>query len=427
MMKLYLHYLYWGLIFLTGIIQMLHLNTSIYKIGIPALIFIMFGYQFIEKAGKIEYPFWYLVLIFTGVAGTSAWLNGIDAFSVFNFLIYTILSYIYFVILVNESDLAILPWVIRFIKILVFIQIPAIIIKFILVGQSEGRGIGTLSENGGSISTIFPLIIITFLFCLYLFKEKKIYILYLFAFLFFAIVGDKRAILFYVPFMILFSYLLFLRFNKTKLTRGLTGKLVAAGLFSCLIFIMTVKTNRSLNPENSNWGSFDVEYLTKYVTSYTGSEDKDVSEMRRKDGLVYFVSYALSGNMEHVLFGDGAGKLIQSRYNNRSGQMQDEYGIRYGGRMGIIWLLLQVGTMGTILYLSLIFSMIIFVIRNYRNSPIYLAFLAISAVFFIDTFTYSYVFLRFEYMKGLYFVLFALIYLDVKYKTLEFSNLAKLA
>jgi hypothetical protein len=426
MIKLLPHYLYWILIFLTGIVQLLHLNTAIYKIGIPLVALLMFAYQFIERAGDMKYPFWHWILVFTGVSVVSAHLNQMDTFSLINFLIYTILSYAYFVVLVNEQDLSILPRVVRFIKILIFIQIPAIMLKFILVGQSEGDGIGTLSENGGSISTIFPLFMITFLFCLYLFKEKKIYILYLLSFVFFAIVGDKRAILFYVPFMILFSYLLFVRLNRTTVMNRITAKLLVAGVFSCIIFFLVVKTNRTLNPENSRWGSFDIEYLTKYVKTYTGSGDKDVSEMRRKDGLIYFVSHAFSGDLEHVLLGDGAGKLIQSRYNTRSGQMKDEYGIRYGGRMGIVWMLLQVGVLGTLLYLSLIISMIVYVFRNYKDSPIYLAFLAVSVVFFIDMFTYSYVFLRFEYLKGLYFVLFALIYLDVKYKTMEFSNLAKL-
>ena len=426
MIKLFLHYLYWILIFFGGIIQLYQMNSAIYKIGIPLLAVILFIYQFIASAGRLKYPLYGIPLAFVAVSITSAILNGIDYFSLINFMIYTVLSYCYFIVLVNESNLLVIQKIIHFLKILVLIQIPAIIVKFILVGQSEGEGIGTLSEGGGSISTIFPLFIITFLFCLYLFQEKKIYFFLMFCFLFFAIVGDKRAIVFFVPLMIVVSYFFFIRFSKLKYFSGVGKKIAIVGSLSCLVLVLVVKTNKSLNPENSLWGSFNIEYLSDYVTYYTGSGDKDVSEMRRKDGFVYFLNYAISGDVIHIAFGDGAGKLIQSKHNNRSGLMIDEYGIRYGGRMGIIWLLMQVGVLGSLVYLLLFAYMFFYVTNNYKDSPVYLAFLALTVVFFLDTFTYSYVFLRFEYLKGLYFVLFGLIFLDQKFKTLFFSDLAKI-
>ena len=183
MLRLYLHYLYWILVFFAGIVQLYQLNSAIYKIGIPLLALVMFVFQFIERSVQLKYPYWGIPLTFVVISLLSARFNGIDYFSLINFLIYTILSYAYFVVLVNENHLVVVPKIIRFLKVLIFIQIPAIAVKFLVVGQSEGEGIGTLSQGGGSISTIFPLFMITFLFCLYLYREKRIYIFYLFCFL----------------------------------------------------------------------------------------------------------------------------------------------------------------------------------------------------------------------------------------------------
>ena len=423
MLRLYIHYLYWLLIFGTGIIQLLGLNSGIYKLGIPFLTVILLVYSFISKGNELKFPFisWYLAFI--GVSIISSVVNGIDYFSLLYFLIYTSLSYFYFIILYNEINFLIIKKIVSFIKILVLIQIPAIFIKYILIGQTEHGGIGTLSINAGSVSTIFPLFIITILFCLYLFKNKNKYLIYILLFSLMGIIGNKRAILIFIPIILMLTTVLFVKLEKSRWITNLWSKISLACIVGIAVFYITARTNKTLNPERSNWGSFDLKYIITYVDNYTSSKSNDKYQMRRKDGLVYFINHTLEAQPEQMLLGDGAGKLIESKYNTRIGSVKNEYGVRYGGRMGLIWLLLQIGVLGTIIYLLFYMRLFSLVLNKYRSNPIYLAFLALTIVFFLDIIIYSNVFLRYEYLKGLYFVILALILLDQKYRTNYFSKM----
>jgi hypothetical protein len=425
MIKTFGHYVYWSLIFFTGLIQFLGLPSGIYKVGIPLVAGLLFLYTFIQEAGRLVYPFvgWFLGFVFLSV--TSSVINRIDSFSLIYFLIYTLLSYTYFVILVNERNIRLIKSVIAYLKILVLIQIPVVIVKYFVLGQSEKGGIGTLSINAGSVSTIFPVLVITVLICYFLFSEKMKYLLLIGGFCLFAIVGAKRAIIFFIPIVLVLSYFLFYKMNRMIFVRRVAQKLVLIALGGGVAFYVFVRTNPTLNPEHSIGGSFDTEYLTKYVTNYTSSAGKNMEEMRRKDGLFYFINYISSGTTDLFLWGDGAGKLIQSKYNVHSGTMNEEYGVRYGGRMGFVWLLLQVGILGTLLYLLFYVRLYWYVSKRYLSHPIYLAFLVLTIIFFIDLVIYSDVFLRYEYLKGLYFVLLGMIYLDQKYSTTYFTNLLR--
>jgi hypothetical protein len=70
-------------------------------------------------------------------------------------------------------------------KIMVLLQIPAVIIKYFIIGISESGGIGTMSIHAGSLSTIFPLFVISYIFSLYLSRKNKKYIILIFLFLLF--------------------------------------------------------------------------------------------------------------------------------------------------------------------------------------------------------------------------------------------------
>jgi hypothetical protein len=426
MLRLALHYLYWILIFMTGIFQLLGINSGIYKIGIPLVSGVLFIYTFMYNGNQLKYPFVWWFVGFIGIAGISSFINRIDTFSLLYFLVYTNLSYLYFIVLINENNILVISKVISFIKLLVFIQIPAILVKFILIGQSEQGGIGTLSINAGSVSAIFPLFIITILFSLYLFENKRKYLIYILCFCILGVIGSKRAILIFIPLVLIICGFLFVKLERGVYSGKFSSKILVACLMGAGIFYFTAKTNKTLNPEQSNWGSFDLNYITNYVGNYTSSGANDKSEMRRKDGLIYFINYMLEADSQKMLLGDGAGKLIESQYNTRTGSMKDEYGVRYGGRMAFIWLLLQVGILGTIVFLLFYLRLFSLVLKKYRSNPIDLSFLVLTIVFFIDAISYSDVFLRYEYLKGLYFVLLGLILLDHKYNTTYFTDLVSL-
>jgi len=416
-----IHGLYWLLVFTNGIVKLLNLPTAVYKIGIPLIVLIMFINVLSRNKSlniKMKYPFIKEVGLFFVISLFSKIYNGMDTISYLYFLIFTILSYLYFIVIVNEADREKNKKILKFISILFFIQIPAIFIKYLVLGQSEKGGIGTLSLEGGSISTIFPMFAIAILFSYYLFYKNKKYLTYIFLFTLFAVIGGKRAIIFFFPLTMFFASFLFIVLMKKRINYRKNIKvLLSVSIIAFLIIYIGVRLNPTLNPDKELFGSFDLNYVYNYVDVYTSQEDAQHFQMRRKAGLIYFSKYVWNNGIFQALFGEGPGRLVQSRYSDRSGKMMDEFGVRYGGRMGYIWLLLQVGYFGVFLYLLLFKRMFSFVWKRFRPHPLYLAFLCLTTVFFIDSIIYSSIFLRYEYVKGVYFFIFALIYLDIKDRT----------
>ena len=87
----------------------------------------------------------------------------------------------------------------KFIVVLFLIQLPAAAIKFMVIGQDEGRGIGTVSWQAGQFSTTLPLFAISFLLSFYFFRKEKKYLLLIAGFILFGIVGQKRALALLIP------------------------------------------------------------------------------------------------------------------------------------------------------------------------------------------------------------------------------------
>ena len=193
-----LHSLFWILSFTQGIFQLYKLPSAIYKVGIPIIVIVLIFLVFLKNKDLTLLFFKYVVLfIIITIISCVYWK--VDYFLLVYFLLYTCINYFYFIILINENDARILNYIYKFIIALFLIQIPASIIKFILLGQSEKGGIGTLSIGAGSLSAILPLFAIAFLFSAYLFKNKKIYLLLILGFILFGIIGNKRVIAWMVP------------------------------------------------------------------------------------------------------------------------------------------------------------------------------------------------------------------------------------
>ena len=89
--------------------------------------------------------------------------------------------------------------------------------------------------------------------------------------------------------------------------------------------------------------------------------------------------------------------------------MLEYYDVRYGGRMGYIWLLLQIGYLGVIVYLSMFISFFNKVWKKRKFSSNEIAFLTMSVIFILDTLFYSKVFIYYFYIMGIYMFLLALI------------------
>ena len=409
-----IHYIYWFIIFFDGVFRLLDISGAINKISIPILSILLFIHiMFTRKrlSLHIKLPFINVVILFLIVCLLSNAYNDIDIFSTSYFIVYALNSYLYFLIIINETNSNRIHNISKCIILLCLLQIPIIIIKYIVVGQTESGLIGSLSVKAGSVSAIFPLLITAIACSYYVYTlDKKLIIIILFA-VFFGFAGGKRAIIFFIPATLFCVLFLNIILNRNKYSIKNVYLLLSVFIVSALAIIAIAKSTPTLNPEHSKWGSFNLHHILYYTDKYTSSKGKLFSEMRRKEGFIYFTKKMVQAEIINGVLGDGPGKLIKTKYSLRSGEMLDEYGVRYGGRMGFIWMLIQVGFLGVSLYLFFIYKTVKFVLKNYKSKPIYLAYLSLTFVFFIDFFTYSIVFYQYEYLKGIYFFIFALIYL----------------
>ena len=138
------------------------------------LIYMLFLYSIINKKGNIKLPFLSFVLFFLLAGFFSSIVNK-------NLGIYSLLSvrsifrfYIFYIAIVNlpleEMQLKKINYFLFWVFI---IQIPVATVKLFFYGQGE-RAIGTYSMTDGSLSTIIPMIAISFLIGYYIFYKKNL-------------------------------------------------------------------------------------------------------------------------------------------------------------------------------------------------------------------------------------------------------------
>lgn len=413
MHRLLLHYIFWTLSFTQGLINLLGISTALYKVGIPIVILIL---TLITLAkGKIILKFHGYMILLISVSCLSIINTNVSLFSLMYFLIYLIQYYIYFLIVINEKNIIFIRKIFNFIVILFLIQIPAVLIKFMIIGPSEKGAIGTVSLDAGSISTILPLLAICFCLSYYFFDRKKKYLLLIALFILFSIIGAKRAIGLFVPILIIIMYLILNYKNSSLNMSSIFKNVFIVFLISFVGLYITVRFNVNMNPDNEFGGRFDLIYAISYASDYIDTSDEDFQEMQRIEATAYFMNYLLNKSFGEFLFGEGAGKLVESKYTGGSNNlMLEHYGVRYGGRMTSIWMYLQIGIIGLILYNIFIFQFFWYVWKNYSHHPFYLFTLSLYVVFLLDFFTYSNEFYRQPYLMGIFMASSALIYLDNK-------------
>lgn len=393
---------------------MLGFPTFIHKIGIPFVGLLLFFITLLKKRSNIRIPLIGWIVLFIVVSILSKILNEISVLSLIMFLFLTLLPYIYFIVIINESSVIRINLITKWIIILVLLQIPVIFVKYAVMGQSEKGAIGTLSIGYGSLSTVFPVLIIAFLISFYLMSNKFKYVILIFLFVLFGIIGNKRAITFIIPLEFIIGYFLYLKYFVVEINLKQIRKLVFILLLGFIALYTMVRASPSLNKDQVIWGEFDLEYLINYSNSYTSSKGKGKTEMRRKEALIYFINYNLSSDVSNFLIGDGAGILVQSLMDKKSGTMGELYGIRYGGRMGIVWLLLQVGIIGVIIYIVFFIKLNIMIFKKLprKNNYLLLSFAIASIFLTIDILIYSSTFMEMEIVNNLYFYTAALLVLQ---------------
>jgi len=308
--------------------------------------------------------------------------------------------YLLFIALLN-LDLAesTLKDINKYIVFLFLIQIPAAITKFIIIGLEEGRGIGTVSVYAGSLSVTLPLFAMAFLFSLYFFRKRNIYLFGILAFIAFSLMGQKRALAFYLPLLALFLYYNYGKgvFHKSVLVlnRRQIKVIVLIGLISLSALYFTAKTQYFLNPEDRIGGSFDMRYISKKVNQYMTEKTYEGHTLGRLATTIHSYDILRKEGPLTSILGLGAGILTASSLMDRDlSAAYLQLGI-LGGKTGLVWLLLQVGILG-------VFFLLLFYFQLYRRAyivykhvsdpywkPIILGFMGVTFVFVLDFVTYS--------------------------------------
>lgn len=410
-MKLYLHYLIWFFAFFNGIIRLLGINPAFVRVGLPFSIIVLFVFSLRKK---FKYPFLIHMLMFVLLSILSGYLNNMSLFQITDFITYTVFPYIYFLIVYNTENIQILSKMKKLIIFLFLLQLPAMIVKLILVGQAEDY-IGTISSNAGSLSTVIPMVATSYLFSKFLFLGERKYLFMIFLFVLFGLSSEKRAILIFIPLIMFLILLLYFYANKINMTK-VVRYIILSITVSFLLIYLIVRLNPSLTPEGKVGGSFDLEYVITYVKEYNTSSPYSITEMSRLGGLSYFTAGILESDFRRFLFGDGAGYLSVTEYN----PMLAYYNVRYAGRMGFIWVLLQVGMLGAVLYFSIFIRMFNKIFRRIKRENSYdnIAFLGILIAVLIDLIFYSSSSIKYFSVMGVLFTYFGLIIRDKNFKTI---------
>ena len=406
--KIFFHFILWFLAFNQGLFQIFEIPTYSYKVGMPVILITLGVLTFYGK--KIKIPFFAPILILLLACFISYFINDISEFNLIYFFLIVLSPLLYFVILLNENDSKVFSSIKKIIVFFCLIQIPISLLFYFLYGQAEGNA-GTLTISEGSISTIFPSIVIAYLISSYLFKRNSTYVILIILMIIFSLIGEKRAIAVFVPMIFVVSYVFYSFKIRFFSPFKILTNFIFLTLFSMIIFYASIRLNPTLNKEGKIGGSFDISYFFDYANEYNkiGNKD-DFSEMQRFEGLIYFTDFSLNRPTLNLLFGDGAGKLISSRYSANSDKnlMLEYYGVRYGGRMGFVWMIIQVGLIGTFIFLWIHFKILFKIYRSKINSELQITILSIGVIFIADIFFYSSVFIEYFFIQSMYLFIIAL-------------------
>ena len=408
-MKKHLHTLIWSIFFLKGYIEMFGIMPSIMNLLAIFLIVILFFESFFNKRMFFPYLIIYLLLIIVSFVSGPI-LNDIGLTEYFFFVRQLfLLFFLYLVVIVNERDDDIIKHILKLFVIYFAIQIPASWIKLIFIGGPEMEDyIGTMSLYQGSMTTLIAMIGSFFSFSKYLITKEKKYIIWIILFIIFSQIGGKRAVLFFIPFgcVLIATYYLYvkglLNFNLKK---------ILYSLFIFFIFTyLIIRINPTLNKEHKVWGSFDLAYTLGFVDYYQNA-GTNLMDLKRINSLTYIFGYYMTSlPAEKILFGEGAGKLSESKLGVNP--ITYYYGIRYGARMGIVWIALQIGIIGTFLYLFLMYKILKFVL-NFKDRILHkLIFIGLFITIMVDTLLYSMSSIQYFTMGGLFFTYFGFFYRD---------------
>lgn len=398
----YLVYLLFIISFTKGILELLGINETYLQLVIDIFILIIFSISilFILQNRKIIFPGLKIFITLFTLIIISFLLNDVTLLQLSLFLRKLFIYILFFYAIINidfekyQKE--------NFFNLLVFlfsIQVIAALIKLFVLGGTQEKIVGTMSVMEGSLATIMPLLAVSFLVSLYLYYNRIKFVIIILLFVSIGLISNKLGILFYL--FILFILLTFFYTNKISKTSlfniSFIKYMMKVGLYLIIIFMLFVSLNPRANPEHKVGGSIDIEYLIEFTKDYNTLELKGstVEADGRADAPIVALDKLSKGGLFNILLGYGPGDIVQSSFLKYNDPLLEKYNIGYGGRLGQVWIMMQLGVLGLVVFS--IFHIFLFkrIYDKYKISKLnnqsirLLSVLGISIVFFIDFFTYS--------------------------------------
>jgi len=372
--------------FLKGYIEYFSLFPGLLNIIALGIIFVLFMVSLILNRNR-KYIHILNILVVISVAIISGKLNGFSSYDIFYYLRTLVLpAYLYYLFLFNTND-NVRGFNYHLVIFFFAIQIPASLVKLLVFGGPEIEDhIGTVSLYQGSMTTLIAGIGAAYSFSKYLYTRKNLYLLILFLFMMFSQIGGKRMVLFLIPLVMVVQFFIYSRQMKFKIRRYL-GLLPVIISFLILLTYFVIRLNPSFNREEVVWGSFDLEYVMSFVFDYS-VRDLNQFDMSRNEALIYFLEYMSNQSLSTILFGHGAGLLLDYKFVESSG-VTELFEVRYGGRMAFVWILLQTGLLGVVTFFVFLRAILKRVASYPVNGFDKLAFYGMFIVVMIDIIFYS--------------------------------------
>jgi len=257
------------------------------------------------------------------------------------------------------------------------VQIPAALFRLSTLGSEAylaGGGTdhkfgseaasGTMAAAGGSMGTTFPLMVIGFLYAFYLWKGKKVYLLWMAGFMFFSFCVSKRAFPLVLPIYVLWLDVIIRRKSLLSREFALPWVITIFGLFAAMIL------HPSLNSADTVGGTIDFRHVFNYVKSYSSGVSAQGRSSGRYSTSKRLIVNATEKGVTTVLIGNGPATLIKSGLidSNFRENLRDwdiDYGVTGAG-----WIFAQIGLLGLVCFLWFVAHFFRQAIRIHRREQI---------------------------------------------------------
>jgi len=379
--------------FLQGVLTLVGIDKFVYQLILELCVFLLFFHSVLNRRNannRFIVPGLGLFILYSLIVYFSYYINNASMYESLLFYRVTFINYLLFLGIVNSSISELKFFNVNKLIIIYFImQIPASLVKYLMVGQLE-EYIGTVSITAGQLSALIPLLCISFLLAFYLNKKINLFIFLtgVLGFTFMNFVGGKRAYYFLLPIVIILTIILVS--DSIKLRNLFSPKLlIITSILVSIVFYSGGVLIPTLNPERKIGGSFNpnhmFEYFNKYVNAYKYGNVSIGRLSSTKNALNNVIK-----NKPYLGFGPDALYASPTSIIGKGSNFNIA-----GGRTGLTFHLISIGILGTssLLLLYLYFSIRFFNFKtNLKNSfqkALYAGTKVGTILIFIDFFLYS--------------------------------------